>query len=92
MWPNSAIRLIKPFLVLLGAFSQARMVEIQNGFLRCVQHLELQVLSTHMPYFEEIFFLASNSASMIFKTKIPQTKRVFYGKKCYICFKYIKIQ
>ena len=81
MWPNSAIRLKRPFLALFGAFSQAGMVEIENGFLRCVQHLELQVLSSHMPYFEDIIFLASNSASRIFKTKIPQTKRVFYGKK-----------
>ena len=63
------------------AFSQARKLKIENGFLRCDQHLELQVLSTHMPYFEEFFFSASNSASRIFKTKIPQTKRVFYGKK-----------
>ena len=44
------------------AFSPARMVEIENGLLRCDQHLELQVLSTHMPYIEEIFFRTSNRA------------------------------
>ena len=38
------------------AFSQARKLKIENGFLRCDQHLELQVLSTHMPYFKEIYF------------------------------------
>ena len=31
------------------------MVEIENGLLRCDQHLELQVLSTHMPYIEDFF-------------------------------------
>ena len=41
------------FLFSFYAFSQAMKVEIENGLLRCDQHLELQVLSTHMPYFGE---------------------------------------
>ena len=44
------------------AFSPDRIIEIENGLLRCDQHLEPQVLSTHMPYFEEIFFTTSNRA------------------------------
>ena len=35
-------------MALFGEFSQARMVKSENGFLRCVQHLERQVLSTHI--------------------------------------------
>ena len=31
-------------------FTWAMVIKIENSFLHCVQHLELQVLSTHMPY------------------------------------------
>ena len=41
---------------LFWSFSQATGVQIQNGGYRCVQHLEPQVLNTHMPYFREILF------------------------------------
>ena len=37
-------------------FSQARMIEIENGLLHQDQHLKFQVLSTHMPYFKEFIF------------------------------------
>ena len=62
-------------MVSFGAFSLARMVEIENGLLRCDQHLELQVLSTHMPYIEEIFFRTSNRARPDFKVKSRHRKR-----------------
>ena len=82
MWPNSAIWLTNPFLVLFGAFSLAWMVKIENRLLRCDQHLELQVLSTHMPYFGEFFFPTSNRGysyqnSSDWKPKRP--KIVFLG-------------
>ena len=81
MWPNSAITLKRPFFALFGAFSQARMVEIENGFLRCDQHLELQVLSTHMPYFEELFFRPQIAPLGFFKLKSHRLNVFFYGKK-----------
>ena len=56
MQQNSSLRLKKLNFATFWPFSQARMVEIENGLLHCDQHLELQVLSTHMPYFKEIYF------------------------------------
>ena len=47
-----------PIFGLFWPFSQATGVQIQNGGYRCVQHLEPQVLNTHMPYFRESLFLS----------------------------------
>ena len=63
------VSLGKPFLGTYWAFSHARKLKIENRFLHCNQHLELQVLSTHMAYFWDKFFLTFNRAIMNFKLK-----------------------
>ena len=63
------VSLGKPFLGTYWAFSHARKLKIENGFLHCNQHLELQVLSTHMTYFWDNIFLTFNRAIMNFKLK-----------------------
>ena len=42
---------LNPLFWLFWPFSQATGVKIENGRYRCVQHLETQVLNTHMQYF-----------------------------------------
>ena len=59
------------------AFSQTRKLKIENGFLRCDQHLELQVLSTHMPYFEDFFFWPHIAPLGFFKLK-PHRQNMFF--------------
>ena len=42
---------LNPLFWLFWPFSQATGVKIENGRYRCVQHLQTQVLNTHMQYF-----------------------------------------